>query len=114
MSRRHSHRCMEAAMKGQSDRQRLAALLDEIAIRRARQSLRSFVEWAWPILEPGTAFQANWHIDLICEYLEAVTAGQIRRLVINIPPRHMKSLLVSVLWPCWEWYWRPSARYIFC
>lgn len=94
-------------------RQDLAALFDEVAIRRARHSLRFFVEWAWPILEPGTAFQANWHIDLICEYLEAVTAGEILRLVINIPPRYMKSLLVSVLWPCWEWYQQPSGRYIF-
>lgn len=94
-------------------RQDLAALVDELTIRRTRQSLRLFVPWAWPILEPGTVFQANWHIDLICEYLEAVTAGEVLRLVINIPPRYMKSLLVSVLWPCWEWYRQPSARYIF-
>jgi predicted phage terminase large subunit-like protein len=104
---------MEATTKTTNDRHRLAALLDEVAIRRARQSLRAFVEWAWPILEPGTVFQPNWHIDQICEYLEAVTAGEIMRLVINIPPRYMKSLLVSVLWPCWEWYRQPSARYIF-
>lgn len=91
----------------------LAALLHEKEIRGARKSLRAFVEWAWPILEPGTVFQPNWHIDLVCEYLEAVTAGEIPRLVINIPPRYMKSLLVSVLWPCWEWYRQPSGRYIF-
>lgn len=96
-----------------SDRQRLAALLDEKAIRLARQSLRAFVEWAWPILEPKTQFLPNWHIDLLCEYLEAVTAGEILRLVINVPPRSMKSLLVTVMWPCWEWFQRPSARYVF-
>ena len=96
-----------------SKRRDLAALVDEAAIRRARPSLRFFVEWAWPILEPGTVFLPNWHIDLICEYLEAVTAGEILRLVINIPPRYMKSLLVSVFWPCWEWYRQPSTRYIF-
>jgi predicted phage terminase large subunit-like protein len=96
-----------------SKRQDLAALVDEVAIRRARQSLRFFVEWVWRILEPGTPFQANWHIDYICEYLEAVTFGQIRGLVINIPPRYMKSLLVSVLWPCWEWQLRPSERIVF-
>jgi len=96
-----------------NEHDQLAALLDEQAIRHARQSLRAFVEWAWPILEPGTPFSPNWHIDLICEYLEAVTAGEIRHLVINIPPRYMKSLLVSVLWPCWEWSRQPSMRYIF-
>lgn len=94
-------------------RHQLAAVLDEMAVRHARQSLRAFVEWIWPILEPGTAFQPNWHIDFICEHLEAVTAGQILRLVINIPPRYMKSLLVSVLWPCWEWYLRPQTRFVF-
>lgn len=96
-----------------SKRQDLAALFDEVAIRRARHSLRFFVEWAWPILEPGTVVQPNWHIDLICEYLEAITAGEIRRLVVNIPPRYMKSLLISVLWPCWEWQQRPSIRSVF-
>jgi hypothetical protein len=93
--------------------ERLTALASEKAIRMARQSLRDYVEWAWPILEPGTPFLPNWHIDLVCEYLELVTAGKIQRLVINIPPRYMKSLLVSVMWPCWEWGRRPSTRYIF-
>jgi hypothetical protein len=96
-----------------SERHVLAGLCDEVERRRARRSFRAFVEWAWPILEPQTVFLGNWHIDLICEYLEAVTAGEIRRLVINIPPRYMKSLLVSVLWPCWEWCRRPAERYIF-
>ena len=45
---------------------------------------------------------------------EAVTLGQIQNLLINIPPRHLKSLLVSVFWPCWEWgpMRRPDLRYI--
>src|SRR5258708_22111583 len=90
-----------------------AVLQDEALTRRAMQSLRLFVEWAWPILEPATPFQANWHLDLLCEYLEAITEGQMRRLVINIPPRYGKSLLVSVLWPCWEWIRRPSTRWFF-
>ncbi len=96
-----------------SHRQRLAGLQDETLTRRAAQSLRLYVEWAWPVLEPATPFLPNWHIDLLSEYLEAVTAGDIRRLVINIPPRHGKSLLVSVLWPCWEWIQHPSTRWLF-
>lgn len=89
------------------------ALQDEALRRRAEASLRTFVEWAWPVLEPATPFQPNWHIDLICEYLEAVTAGTIRSLVINMPPRYGKSLLVSVLWPCWEWLRTPGRRWLF-
>lgn len=96
-----------------NDRRKAVEIADELTMRRARQSLRFFVEWAWPLLHPDTVFLPNWHIDLICEYLEAVTAGQILRLVINIPPRYMKSLLVSVFWPCWEWTQRPSARWLF-
>jgi predicted phage terminase large subunit-like protein len=81
--------------------------------RKAEQSLRSYVEQAWPILEPTTPFLGNWHINLIVEHLEAVTAGQKTRLLINVPPRYMKSLLVSVLWPTWEWITYPSRRWIF-
>ncbi len=80
---------------------------------QAETSLRSFVEQAWPILEPETRYLSNWHIDFICEYLEAVTAGEITRLVINLPPRYMKSLLVSVLWPTWEWLRAPETRWLF-
>src|SRR4051794_12193024 len=56
-------------------------------------SLREFIEPAWPIVEPGTTFKSNWHIDAICEHLEAVSRGHIRELIINVPPRHMKSSL---------------------
>ena len=80
---------------------------------QAEQSLRSYVEQAWPVLEPDQPFLSNWHIDYLAEHLEAVTAGEITRLLINIPPRYMKSLLVSVLWPTWEWIQQPSRRWIF-
>src|SRR5690606_479409 len=43
------------------------------------------------------------HVDAICEHLEAITAEQISRLLINIPPGTMKSTLCSVFWPAWEW-----------
>ncbi|BDI33423.1 hypothetical protein CCAX7_54740 [Capsulimonas corticalis] len=55
----------------------------------------------------------NWHVDCICDHLEAVTLGHIRDLLINIPPGHMKSLLVSVFWPAWEWIQNPRERSLF-
>ena len=85
---------------------------DALLTRAAERSLRAYIEQAWPILEPETTFVPNWHIDLLVEYLEAVTAGMITRLLINVPPRSMKSLLVSVLWPTWEWIRRPSHRWV--
>jgi len=79
----------------------------------AEKSLAEYIKQSWPIIEPGTDYLHNWHIDLISEYLEAITAGQITRLLINIPPRYMKSTCVSVMWPTWEWITRPSMRYLF-
>lgn len=55
----------------------------------------------------------NWHVGAICEHLEAVTREEIQRLLINVPPGHAKSLLVSVFWPAWVWIQRPSWRGLF-
>ena len=79
----------------------------------AEKSLAEFVRQSWHVLEPGTPYLPNWHIDLICEYLEAVARGDVNRLIINIPPRYGKSLLTSIMWPCWLWATRPESRWIF-
>jgi predicted phage terminase large subunit-like protein len=78
---------------------------------RFSRSLREFVEVAWAEIKKEEPFWSNWHIDAICEHLEAVTAGEIRRLQVWIPPQSMKSMTVSVLWPAWEWTLRPWLRY---
>src|SRR5882724_54059 len=88
-------------------------LIQEIDRELATRSLRAFIQQAWPVLQPATPFVPGWHIDALCEHLEAITYGQIRNLVINIPPRHMKSLAVSVFWPCWEWARWPERRWLF-
>lgn len=81
----------------------------------AERSLHEFVRQAWHVLEPATPFIDGWHIGAKCEYLEAITLGQITRLIINEPPRYMKSITVSVCWPVWEWgpKRRPHLRYLF-
>lgn len=78
---------------------------DWLAIEReaCSRSLALFIRRAWSVLEPGQAYVHGWHIDAMAEHLEAVTAGQITRLLINIPPGTMKSLMTGVLWPAWEW-----------
>jgi len=60
---------------------------------------RTFVDEAWNVVEPSTPFIPNWHIDAICDHLQAVANGDIRFLMINVPPRHCKSRLTSVFWP---------------
>ena len=85
----------------------------ELEAERCRRSLRSFIAAAWPLVEPATTFVPNWHIDAIAEHLEAAARGEIRRLIINIPPRHMKSLSVSVFWPAWVWLAHPERRFLY-
>jgi predicted phage terminase large subunit-like protein len=80
--------------------------------RAASASLYEFVRQAWPVVEPGVPFIPSWHIEAICEHLEAITAGELRKLLINIPPRHSKSTIVSVMFPMWEWIVRPEEKYL--
>ena len=81
--------------------------------KKAQDSLSAYIRQAWPVLEPGTPYIHGWHIDAIAEHLEAVTSGEILRIIVNIPPRFMKSLAVSVFWPTWVWISRPEARFLF-
>jgi predicted phage terminase large subunit-like protein len=78
------------------------------------RSLSTFTKQAWHVLEPAQPYVHGWHMDAIAEHLEAVTSGQINRLLINIPPGTMKSMSVCVFWPAWEWGPRrmPSMRFI--
>src|SRR5690606_29712596 len=73
-----------------------------------------FTRHAWQLLEPGRRFVPGWHLEVLCDHLEAVTRGEITRLLINVPPGAMKSLTVAVLWPAWEWgpAGRPELRTI--
>ncbi len=74
---------------------------DDDGIRQG--GLVAFVRHFWHVLEPETAFIDGWPLWAMCEHLEAVTFGEITRLLMNVPPGFMKSLLVDVFWPAWEW-----------
>jgi len=87
---------------------------DDVTLKQdAERSLYDFIVQAWPIIEPGTPFLPNWHLQLICEHLEAVKAGEILRLIINQPPRTMKSISTSVMFGPWWWIHDPSMRMMF-
>lgn len=89
-----------------------AAVDQEFARRECRDSLYAFVKRYWPVVEPGVEFVDNWHIEAICEHLEAVTSRQIKRLVINVPFRTAKSTITSVLWPAWVWIREPNHQWL--
>lgn len=69
-----------------------------------------FVEKVLASVSPGTLFLPNWHISLIGEYLAACANGDITRLIINMPPRMLKSVTVSVAWPAWLMGHNPASR----
>ena len=87
--------------------------LSDIERELSERHLVDFVRNAWHVVEPGEPFLNNWHLGYIAEHLEAVTAGEIKRLLINLPPRHTKSLLTTIMYPAWEWLKRPDLRYLF-
>jgi predicted phage terminase large subunit-like protein len=78
-----------------------------------RTDLGCFAERCFYQLNPQTAFLMNWHIEIIAAKLAAVREGKIQRLIINLPPRHLKSLLASIAFPAWCLGHDPSAQ-ILC
>lgn len=78
------------------------------------EDLAAFAKACWPVLEPAQPLKWGWALDAICEHLTAVTNGHITRLLMNVPPGCMKSLLTGVIWPAWEWTdpGRRSLRYL--
>lgn len=81
----------------------LEALLLKSEARECTDSLYRFVCHAWHTIYPTRPFVGGWHIEAICEHLQALTERQIRNLIINVPRRHSKSSVVSVMWPAWVW-----------
>lgn len=105
-------RAEKARREAEAERERISR--DAERIRARCRTLAGFVREAWHVVEPNNTYVHGWHLDSVCAHLEAVTDGRINRLLINVPPGTMKSLLTSVLWPAWEWgpVGRPSLRYL--
>jgi len=96
----------------------LLYLLDEVEARQCEASFAAFVRAAWPVLEPGTDLEWNWHYDVLCEKLQAaverVAAGKPKDhdLIVNVPPRSLKSTIVTVMLPAWSWIRWPRLRWL--
>ena len=75
--------------------------LDEIDRELARRSLYEFLVQAWPHIEPRTPLVLNWHIETLCNEVQAVLDGRSekRRLALNVPPGSMKFRGDSHWWP---------------
>ena len=90
----------------------LVSSIELLKTKRCEQSLAYFTREAWHIIEPETELLWNWHLDVICAYLEAAFRRKIIRLIINVPPGSLKSILVSVMLPAWIWIHDPSQRFL--
>ena len=75
-----------------------------------RQDFATFAMRCFHDQNPQAALAMNWHIEIIAAKLAAVREGKIRRLIINLPPRHLKSLLTSIAFPAWCLGHDPSAQ----
>ena len=78
--------------------------------RMVKHDFPTFIARSFKTVDPATMYERNWHIELIAEYLEAVRQQKIRRLIINMPPRALKSICVSVAWPAWLLGHEPSTK----
>ena len=77
-----------------------------------RADFAGFAERAFVELNPQTDFRDNWHFRVMAAKLAAVREGKIRRLIVNVPPRHLKSLLASVSFPAWCLGHNPSLQIV--
>ena len=75
-----------------------------------RNDVLSFVKKVYRTLHPGGKYLHNWHIEAIVWELERVMRGDERRLMINMPPRTLKSMIVSIAWPAYLLGHRPDMK----
>src|ERR1700678_3244663 len=77
-----------------------------------RKDFLAFAQKCFEILYPGKAFVRNWHHEAIAYQLKRIMAGETRNLIVNVPPRSLKSFLVSIVLPAYLLGTRPAFRII--
>ena len=89
-------------------------MVDDARLLQAllRNDFRAFVDKVFTTLCPGQTYIPTWHVEAIAHKLERVRRGEIRRLIINMPPRSLKSLTVSVSLPAFLLGLDPTRRLI--
>ncbi len=86
--------------------------IKEVLRMQVRGDLYSFLRKSFHVIMPGIKFYPNWHLEMICDALQMCAESKIKRLIINLPPRNLKSLCVSVAFPAWLLGIRPTERII--
>lgn len=98
----------KAAVQAASKR---AKRLLKLLRAKLRFSLYEFGKYFFPMVT-GKSYIDGLHAKLLCRHLEAFAKGKIKRLLVNIPPSHSKSLWITVIFPLWVWTWNPHAKFL--
>lgn len=100
-------------MQNTSDTGRLADYPPQVVLQiLLANNLTSFTEFAFGVIRPGITFKPNWHFEAVTHKLSQVASGEVRRLIITLPPRTLKSLCASVALPAWFLGRHPSERVV--
>lgn len=113
----------QSATKAEIDSELMKVRREHVNARRARliaeerdlyrSSLKLFVQAAWhKVLAPGRPLKWNWHLDVLCEMMQALDRGEVTRLIINYPPRATKSTIASICYPLWKWLRDPAHQFL--
>ena len=89
-----------------------APALRRVLADRLADDFASFAKRAWSILHPNRKLIWSWHYEYLCELLTLVKQGDLLRLIINVPPRSLKSTLVTILFPVWFWTSEPEHNFM--
>jgi hypothetical protein len=93
-------------------------LSEEMALNRdvwkalLRNNFKAFTHKCFQTVAPGQPMLWNWHLDALCHQLERCRRGEIRRLIVTLPPRNGKSITTSVAWPAWALAHDPRIRIV--
>lgn len=89
------------------------AIYKELLLRQSAEgSLYEFMAQAWSQVERGKDFVGGWYLEALCEHLEALYRGDIRNLLINVPPRTTKTITCSGMFPAWVWLKNPTVQFL--
>lgn len=86
--------------------------MDDLIPQILANDFHSFAQAAFTNLNPGIPWQDNWNLECICEHLQALERGDFNKLIINLPPRSLKSFLCGVAFPAWVLGRTPNTRFI--
>jgi predicted phage terminase large subunit-like protein len=77
-----------------------------------RRDFASFLTRAFPWINGGADLTPNWHLDAVAHQLDRIRDGSCKRLLVTMPPRNLKSIMISVAWVAWRLGHDPSLNFV--